>query len=430
MTAAKTKPKSKTAIEWLAYIEALHPKSIAMGLDRVKSVADKLALNPKFPIITVAGTNGKGSVCAMLSQIYVESGCRVGCYTSPHLNRYNERVSVNLQHISDADLCTAFEAVEAARADVQLTYFEMGTLAAMYHFCGQNLDVCILEVGLGGRLDAVNVFEPTCAIVTAIDLDHMEFLGDTREKIGFEKAGVFRANKLAICGDENPPQSLLEYAAKIGANLQLINRDFSVKKSAQGWNYQAGEQVLQLPNLGLTGEFQLNNAACAICAVQYLGEILPALQANIHAALRAVKLSGRYQQIHTNPQIIVDVAHNPQAAKSLAQNLQSNAGAGKTLAVLGMLADKDIAGVINAVAPEIDAWYLADIHSPRGAKAIELQELLLNRTLNLPIQTFASVSAAIESACKNSAKNDRIIVFGSFYTVADAIASKFNSLRD
>jgi len=434
-----TQAKSRTAIEWLAYIEALHPKAIAMGLDRVKTVADKLQLNPKFPIISVAGTNGKGSVCAMLSQIYVQSGYRVGCYTSPHLNRYNERVSVNLQHISDADLCDAFAAVEVARGEVQLTYFEMGTLAAMWHFCRQNLDICILEVGLGGRLDAVNIFEPTCAIVTAIDLDHMEYLGETREKIGFEKAGIFRANKLAICGDENPPQSLLDYAAKMGANLQLINRDFSVKKTAMGWQYSAGDTQFQLPNLGLTGDFQLNNAACAICVVQHLNEILPAtglnhssagLQANIHAALREVKLLGRFQQIHANPCIVVDVAHNPQAAKSLAHNLQSSACAGKTLAVLGMLADKDMQGVIDAVAGEIDAWYLADIHSPRGAKASELQKLLLKRARNSPAQTFANVNAAIDSACKNAAKNDRIIVFGSFYTVADAIASKFNRLHD
>jgi dihydrofolate synthase/folylpolyglutamate synthase len=428
VTAAQA--KTRTAVEWLAYIEALHPKAIAMGLDRVKAVADKLDLNTTFPIITVAGTNGKGSVCAMLSQIYVQSGYRVGCYTSPHLNRYNERVSVNLQAISDDDLCAAFVAVEAARGDVALTYFEMGTLAAMWHFCRQNLDICILEVGLGGRLDAVNIFEPTCAIVTAIDLDHMEYLGETREKIGFEKAGIFRVNKLAICGDENPPQSLLDYATKIGANLQLINCDFEAKKTTQGWRYTAGDVQLQLPNLGLTGDFQRNNAACAVHAVQHLNEILPALQPNIHAALSVVKLAGRFQQIHANPCIIVDVAHNPQAAKSLSQNLQSSACAGKTLAVFGMLADKDMEGVIDAVASEIDDWYLADIHSPRGAKASELQKLLLKYTQNSPVHAFASVNEAIDSACKIAAKNDRIIVFGSFYTVADAIASKYNSLGD
>jgi len=411
----------RNAAEWLTYIEALHPKSIAMGLDRVKAVANKLQLTPKFPIITVAGTNGKGSVCEMLSQIYVQSGYRVGCYTSPHLNRYNERVCVNLEAISDADLCTAFEAVEAARDDVALTYFEMGTLAAVWHFCRADLDIAILEVGLGGRLDAVNVFEPSCAIVTAVDLDHMEYLGETREDIGFEKAGIFRANKLAICGDENPPVSLLEYAKKIGANLALINRDFRVIKNADGWQYSTEAMQVQLPNLGLTGDFQLNNAACAVRAVQHLDKTLPVLQANIHAALAQVKLPGRFQKIQSNPLIIADVAHNPQAAKSLAHNLKSLPCAGKTLAVFAMLADKDIEGVISQVAPIISQWYVADTHSARGATALHLQKALKKQNDNINVQLFTKVSLALAAACKDADKNDRIIVFGSFYTVADAI---------
>ncbi len=423
MTSAPAQPKvnPKTAIEWLTYIEALHPKTIAMGLERVKSVADKLALSPTFPIITVAGTNGKGSVCAMLSHIYAQIGYRVACYTSPHLNRYNERVCINLAPISDDDLCTAFAAVEAARGDVALTYFEMGTLAAMWHFCRQNLDICILEVGLGGRLDAVNVFEPSCAIVTTIDLDHMEFLGETREKIGFEKAGIFRANKPAICGDERPPQSLLDFAKQIGANLALIGRDFNLKKVAHGWQYTAENSQLHLPPLGLFGDFQRNNAACAIYAVQHLSDKLPVSEANIYAALGAVKLTGRFQQIQESPQIIADVAHNPQAAKSLAQNLHTAPCTGRTLAVLGMLADKDIEGVIRAVADEIDAWYVADIHNARGATAQALEKILRQQGGDKPVQLFVNVATARAAACKDAAKNDRIIVFGSFYTVADAI---------
>ena len=365
----------------------------------------------------------------MLSQIYVQSGFSVGCYTSPHLLRYNERVKINNQSISDDDLCNAFAAVEAARDDVALTYFEMGTLAAMWHFCRANLDVLVLEVGLGGRLDAVNIFDPTCAIVTTIDLDHMEYLGDTREKIGFEKAGVFRANKLAICGDENPPVSLLDYAKKIGANLQLIKRDFQVKKTTQGWQYSAEGAQLQLPNLGLAGDFQLNNAACAVQTVQHLNDILPITQSNIYAALRAVKLTGRFQKIHSQPEILVDVAHNPHAAKSLAHNLQATPCSGLTLAVFAMLADKDIEGVIRELAAHIDAWFVADIHTARGAKASDLQQLLIKQGEKSTIQLFADVGAAIDAAYKNAAKNDRIIVFGSFYTVADAIASKFNSLQ-
>jgi dihydrofolate synthase/folylpolyglutamate synthase len=422
----------KTAVEWLAYIEALHPKAIAMGLDRVKLVINKLQLSPAFPIITVAGTNGKGSVCAMLNHIYVQAGYAVGCYTSPHINCYNERVSVNLQLISDDDLCVAFIAVEAARGDVALTYFEMGTLAAMWHFCHQNLDIAILEIGLGGRLDAVNAFEPSCAIVTNIDLDHMEFLGDTREQIGFEKAGVFRANKLAICGDENPPQSLVEYAKKIGANLQLIQRDFQVKKTNNGWQYSAENTQLDLPMLGLIGDFQLNNAACVVRAVLHLSDILPlirsepseaGLQVNIQEALRTTRLLGRFQQLQSTPKVIVDVAHNPHAAKSLAQNLKSTACVGKTLAVFGMLADKDVAGVISAVHGEIDAWYLADIHSARGAKAVTLQNILIKSGIKRPIKMFDDVAAALAAACIDADKNDRIIVFGSFYTVAGAMTT-------
>ncbi len=419
MTTAQ--PKPTTIQEWLVYIEALHPKSIAMGLDRVQAVASKLSLIPTFPIITVAGTNGKGSTCEMLSRIYSEAGYKVGCYTSPHLIWYNERVRVNHQEISDQDLCVAFEAVEAARGDIALTYFEMGTLAAMWHFCRANLDVVILEVGLGGRLDAVNIFEPACAIVTTVDLDHMEYLGETREKIGFEKAGVFRVNKLAICGDKNPPVSLLNYAETIGADLKLINRDFQVKKTGQGWQYSDEALVLQLPVLGLAGEFQLANAACAICTVHHLKHILPVSQANIHAALGAVRLTGRFQQVQSKPQVIVDVAHNPHAAMSLAQNLQSMPCAGRTLAVFAMLADKDIEGVISAVAPCISRWYIADIQAARGAKALDLQKTLVRQVNQSSVRLFDDVSMALAAACKDADKNDRIIAFGSFYTVADAI---------
>ena len=418
----KAKPKLTNVAQWLAYIECLHPKSIAMGLDRVLTVANTLQLKPNFPIITVAGTNGKGSVCAMLNHIYTAAGYRVGCYTSPHLIRYNERVSVNLKAISDDDLCEAFAAVEAARGTVALTYFEMGTLAAMWHFCHQQLDIVILEVGLGGRLDAVNIFEPSCAIVTAIDLDHMEYLGDTREKIGFEKAGIFRAHKLAICGDENPPQSLLEYAKKIGANLALINQDFSINKLAEGWQYVAGNLQIKLPSLGLTGDFQANNAGSALHSVAHLQALLPVSQASIHQGLTQVSLAGRFQKISANPSIIVDVAHNPQAAQSLADNLQKMPCIGKTLAVFAMLADKDINGVVSAIKWQIDAWYLADIDAARGAKASDLHIALNAQVVMKPVHLFTNVTTALAAACIEANKNDRIIVFGSFYTVADALA--------
>jgi dihydrofolate synthase / folylpolyglutamate synthase len=405
---------------WLAYIEALHPKSIAMGLDRVKVVANLLKLNPTFPIITIAGTNGKGSTCAMLEAIYSHAGYRVGSYSSPHLLRYNERVRVNQQEISDEGLCEAFSAVEAVRGDIELTYFEMGTLAAVWYFINQGLDVAILEVGMGGRLDAVNAFESTCAIVTSIDLDHMEYLGDTREKIGFEKAGIYRSNKLAICGDENPPQSLIAFSNVIGANLQLIGRDFAVKKTLEGWQYIAANDHLAMPPLSLQGDFQLNNAACVIRAVMHLQHLLPVSEVNIHNALSTVTLIGRFYKVQSNPSIFVDVAHNPQAAKSLSHNLQTDACSGRTLAVFAMLADKDIGGVISALKPQISAWYLADLHNMRGAKASDLQDKLEGV---VAVKTFINVDSALKAACNDAVKNDRIIIFGSFYTVADAIES-------
>jgi dihydrofolate synthase / folylpolyglutamate synthase len=414
-------PLPQTAQDWLSYIEALHPKSIAMGLDRVKTVANKLKLQPDFPIIIVAGTNGKGSTCAMLSQVYLQSNYRVGTYSSPHIRRYNERIRVSNQEISDEALCNSFAAVEAVRGETPLTYFEMGTLAAVWHFCQSKLDVAVLEVGLGGRLDAVNIFEPVCSIVTTVDLDHMEFLGDTREKIGYEKAGVFRPNTLAICGDDQPPHRLKAYAQSIDARLACIGVDFHHEKTANGWIYREGNQVYAMPDLGLVGEFQQSNAACVLYAVHQLNAILPTSKANIDEALRAVKLDGRFQTIAHHPHIVVDVAHNPHAAKALAKNLAQTPCAGRTFAVFAMLADKDIAGVVEVVAPQIHHWFLADIDNVRGAKASLLHQKLLQYVPAHLIQDYLHVQDALDAACKQATKNDRIIVFGSFHTVADVM---------
>lgn len=419
LTANVKKPESLA--QWLTYIEALHPKSIAMGLERVKVVVDRLALALDFPIISIAGTNGKGSTCAMLESIYMDAGYRVGTYISPHLKRYNERVRVNHQDISDAALCEAFAAIEAARGDVVLTYFEMGTLAAMWHFAQSKLDVAILEVGMGGRLDAVNVFEPACAIVTCVDLDHMDYLGDSREKIGVEKAGIFRPKKLAICGDIDPPNSVLDYAEQIQADFHLINRDFVVSKLAQGWQYKTGENTLSLPLLALQGDFQLNNAACAICAVENLNQQLPVALDRVGNSLKSVTLLGRFYQYSQAPDIILDVAHNPQAADSLANNLSEKPCNGRTLGVFAMLADKDIEHVVSALLPHISLWYLADTHNARGATAKDLESYLQSQAKKGLTKQFDHVADALRSACIEADKNDRIIVFGSFYTVADAI---------
>ena len=413
---------------WLDYIQALHSKSIVMGLERVAQVATTLQLKPEFLIITVAGTNGKGSTCAMLERIYHEAGYKVGCYTSPHLLRYNERVRINCVEVDDVSLCLAFAAVDAARADVPLTYFEIGTLAAVWHFMRCNLDVVILEVGLGGRLDAVNVFDPACAIVTGVDLDHMDFLGETKELIGFEKAGIYRQGVPAICGDVQPPSSLLQYADDIQADLKLIGRDFFYTVSANGWNFQAqDEAIIGLPKPALVGDFQLNNAACVLQAINCLQQVLPITESGMQLGLNNVTLKGRFQVVHTKPKVILDVAHNPQASLALVKNLYNDPCNGRTLAVFAMLADKDVPGVIDAVAPEIDAWYVADIDHVRGAKAQALVSFIKNSTIEINahqhhILSFSSVVDAYKQACIDANENDRIIVFGSFFTVADVMS--------
>ncbi|HEY8118039.1 MAG TPA: bifunctional tetrahydrofolate synthase/dihydrofolate synthase [Methylophilaceae bacterium] len=406
---------------WLTYIEALHPKSIAMGLDRVDEVRQRLNLYPTFPLITVAGTNGKGSTCAMLERIYHEAGYRVGSYSSPHLLRYNERVRISCQEISDNELCSAFAAVETARQSTLLTYFEFGTLAAMCHFMQAGLDLAILEVGLGGRLDAVNIFDPDCTIVTSIDLDHMDFLGSSRESIGYEKAGIFRQGIAAICGDPDPPASLLRHAAETGADLSQIQQDFSFTTATDGtWAYVAGDtKIAQLPIPALRGAFQLYNAACVVTAVRVLQARLPISTDQIAAGLHNVSLAGRFQVCRQNPQVILDVAHNPHASDALAENLKQQPCKGRTFAVFAMLSDKDITGVINALQEEIDIWYVAGIEHPRGASADQLVELIHHQVPDNQLHKYPNVTSAFAQACIDAGENDRIVVFGSFFTVAD-----------
>ena len=407
---------------WLSYIEALHPKSIAMGLERVDEVWQRLNLPPAFPIITVAGTNGKGSTCAMLERIYHEAGYRVASYSSPHLVRYNERVRVACQEANDQALCDAFAAVEAGRQGTALTYFEFGTLAAMWHFMQAGIDVAILEVGLGGRLDAVNIFDPDCTIVTSIDLDHMDFLGNSRESIGFEKAGIFRRDVAAICGDSNPPESLLRHAAEVGADCSQIQQDFAFETANDSWTYFSSvTKMADLPMPALTGAFQLYNAACVITAIQTLQAKLPVTVEQIAAGLRAVILPGRFQRYQKKPLVVLDVAHNPHAANTLAQNLKQLPCAGRTLAVFAMLADKDIAGVISAVQGEIDVWYVAGIEHTRGASADQLAGLVNQAMPHCQLHKYPNVTAAYAQACIDAGENDRIIVFGSFFTVADVM---------
>ena len=407
--------------DWLAHLERLHPKTIELGLERVRAVQAQLQLYPTIPILTVGGTNGKGSTCAFLEASLLAAGYRVGCYTSPHLIHYNERVRIDGRMLDDQALCAGFAAVEAARGEQALTYFEFGTLAAVWAFHQAQLDVMVLEVGLGGRLDAVNVFEPSVAIVTTVDLDHQEYLGDTREKIGFEKAGIFRAQRPAICADADPPASLVQHAESCGAQLLRYGEDFGAQLTAESWTYwglQGPRPALPFPSM--RGQQQIANAAAAIAAMECLREQLPLTQAQIRSGLLSARLPGRFQVLPGKPTVILDVAHNPQAARILADNLRQQWVSGKTYAVFGMLQDKDIAGVIAAVKDQIDVWCVGDLSGPRGANAAALQALLQQSAQNVEI-VAADIAEAYRFACREAGEDDRICVFGSFHTVAEVL---------
>jgi dihydrofolate synthase/folylpolyglutamate synthase len=399
--------------EWLSYIERQHPKTIALGLERVSEVFSRLSIKIHCPVLTVGGTNGKGSTCAMLESILRAAGYRTGLYSSPHLLRYNERVRVAGIEASDEALADAFSAVEQARLEVPLTYFEFGTLAALWLFSGETLEAAILEVGLGGRLDAVNIVDPDCAVLTSVGIDHVEYLGATREEIGREKAGIFRPGRAAVIAEPDPPRSVLEAA---GDKL-FLGKDFGYQAQAGQWTYwgPAGRRGgLAYP--ALRGRIQLANAAAAICALGTLE--LPLAMQDVRRGLAEVELPGRFQVLPGRPQVILDVAHNAQAAKVLAQNLADAGFAPETIAVCGMLRDKDIGAVLRELAPRVTRWHLASLPGPRGALASELAAHLPAEKKEL----FDSAAAAFAAARARASEGDKIVVFGSFLTVADVMA--------
>jgi dihydrofolate synthase/folylpolyglutamate synthase len=415
----------ETLAAWLHYLESLHPKTIALGLERVAQVRQRLQLNPAFPVIIVGGTNGKGSVCAMLESMLHAAGYRVGCYTSPHLIDYNERVRIAKQQAGDAELCASFETIERARGDIALTYFEFGTLAAMQCFIEHGVEVAILEVGLGGRLDAVNIFDADCAVVTGVDMDHMDYLGDTREKIAYEKAGIFRPGKVAVYGDPDMPQAIADEARRSGAELWRLGEQFGFAGGERQWDYRGLQGARHsLPYPALRGAYQLNNASTALAALDALQDKLPVSMDAVRRGLVEVALAGRFQVLPGRPQIILDVAHNPQAARALAQNLAAMPPAGKTFAVFAMLKDKDMAGVAGALKGQVDAWCVAGIDAPRGAAAAELAQVLQAERMAGEVLVFDGVAEALLHACNAAAENDRIVAFGSFYTVADVMRSR------
>lgn len=411
---------------WLSLLELRHGQSIQLGLDRVRTVKDALTCPQTCPVFTVGGTNGKGSTCALLEAVLLAAGYRVGVYTSPHLLRYNERVRINGREATDEVLVHAFAEVERVRGDVPLTYFEHGTLAAWVAFSRAGLDAIILEVGLGGRLDAVNVFEPDCAIVTSVAMDHMDYLGDTRDAIGFEKAGIFRAGRPAICADPMPPASLLSYAEAIGAKLWVSGRDFGFTGDQNQWAFwiAGGSRRGGLAYPALRGANQLLNAAAVMAACEAVRRLLPVPMQAIRQGFMLVDLPGRFQVMPGRPTVVLDVAHNPQAAGVLNENLASMGFFPETWAVLGMLADKDVPGVVRLLRDRVDHWAVASLPGPRGLTARALGGILRECGVDKDIAECSSPGEAYALVRKQAAEGDRIVVFGSFLTVADVLAAR------
>ena len=415
----------RTLGEWLAYLEQLHPAAIDMGLDRSREVTNRMRLQKPAPrVITVTGTNGKGSTCAFVAALLRAQGLKVGVYNSPHLVRYNERVQIDGAEVSDAQLCEAFAAVDAGRGETSLTYFEMGTLAAFWLFERAQLDAVVLEVGLGGRLDAVNLVDPDLALVTSIGVDHVEYLGNTRESVGFEKAGIFRAGKPALCGDLNPPQTLLDKARELDCPLFVRGRDFDLASTDQAWHWRGRDgqgQVVELRGLPLL-DLPMENAALALQAYALMD--LPWLPEQIVSVLSATRVIGRLDRRQFNWRgkplnILLDVGHNPHAAEYLARRLAQRPVAGKRLAVFGLLADKDLDGVVSQLVGSVECWAVAPLNTGRTRPAAEIKAVL--QGLGASVASHDCVAAALEAQCERATPEDEILLFGSFYCVAEAL---------
>ena len=423
-----TEPKTLT--DWLAHCERLHPKSIDLGLERVRIVALRMGLAFDCPVITVAGTNGKGSTCAMLEAILLQAGYRTGVYTSPHLVHFEERLRLSGDTVAAEQWAQAFARVEAARVqgadeDVSLTYFEFSTLAALDLMHGTPLDAVILEVGLGGRLDAVNIVDADCAIITSVDLDHMEFLGDSRESIGREKAGIMRTGRPVVVSDPLPPQSVLDHALEVGADLWRFGTDFNFSGDKQQWGWAGrGRRYAGLAYPALRGANQLLNASGVLAALSALREHLPVTAQAVRNGLAMVELPGRFQVLAGQPSLVLDVAHNPHAVSALAANLDAMAYAPTTHAVFGAMADKDLAPMLKRMGPLIGCWYFTDLPTPRAATGAELHSRwqACAPRKGVSASVHADPQQALDAAIAAADPADRIVVFGSFFTVGGILA--------
>jgi len=409
--------------EWLEWQEELHFTAIELGLDRCTEVAENMGLlKPDFTVISVAGTNGKGSSVAMLNSILCNSGYKTGCYTSPHLIRYNERIKLDEVEVTDEMLCESFSRIDHARGNVSLTYFEFGTLAALDIFHHADIDIALLEVGLGGRLDAVNCLDADVALITSIDLDHMQWLGLDRETIAREKAGIFRSNKPAICSDPHPPETVLQYAEEIGATLYIPGRDFNYQLSDDNWSWQWGSVVHEkLPHPSQYNSCQVQNAAGVLMVLNVLDSRIPVAVGAIEKGLKNFSLAGRFQMLSEGTQTILDVAHNNQSAKTLVHNLKQFPNSGKTHIIIGMLKDKDRNSVLGELIEIADYWHTVTISNPRGSDSETIKNELLELGVNVPISENDTVADAFHKLKDEIGIHDRIVVTGSFLTVGDAI---------
>ena len=421
--AAPGRPRFKRLEQWLKWQEGLHFTAIELGLERCRRVAANLGLlRPAHSVISVAGTNGKGSSVVLLDEILRAAGYRTGRYTSPHLLRYSERICVNGREIGADELCAAFERIDRARAGISLTYFEFGTLAALALFRAHQVEIALLEVGLGGRLDAVNVLDADAALITSIDLDHQQWLGDNRERIAREKAGILRNGAPAVCSDPNPPQAILDCAGALGAPLSLPGRDYFYAINGDHWDWRsAATELTGLPRPLRYSDFQVQNAAGVLMLLDKIRPAYPVDRAAVQAGINRFRLNGRLQIIPGEVQKVLDVAHNPQAARALAENLRLIPCVGKTHILIGMLKDKDHRGVLKPLRAVADSWNIVSLAGQRGTPAPALMAELKSLGVSQAVRAFAAVKPALARLGRAARPGDRIVITGSFITVGEAL---------